>query len=79
MYAKDPYKEKYQSLISKGESTVIKCLNDFKAFIKYSNGIDDTYKNIEEYNPSKKRRTFIIFDDTIANMLVNKKNLTQSN
>ena len=77
MYAKDPYKEKYQSLISKGESTVIKCLNDFKAFIKYSNVIDDNYKNIEEYNPSKKRRTFIIFDDTIANMLVNKKNLTQ--
>ena len=28
--------------------------NDSKAFIEYSNDIDDIYKNIEEYNPTKK-------------------------
>ena len=30
-------------------------------------------KNIEEYNPSKKRRTLILFDDMIDDMLSNKK------
>ena len=25
-----------------------------KAFIEYSNDMDDIYKNIEEYNPNKK-------------------------
>ena len=29
--------------------------NDFKAFVEYSNDMDDIYKNIEEYNPNKKR------------------------
>ena len=33
------------------------------------NGI---YKNIEEYNPNKKRKILIIFDDIIADMLSNK-------
>ena len=31
------------------------------------------YKNIEEHNPKKKWKICIIFDDTIANMLSNKK------
>ena len=35
--------------------------------------MDDIYKNIEEYNPSKKRKILIAFDDTIANMLSNKE------
>ena len=39
----------------KRESTVIKYLNDFKAFIEYSNNMDDIYKNIKEGNPNKKR------------------------
>ena len=38
----------------KRESTDLKYLNDSKAFIEYSNNIDDIYKNIEEYNPSKR-------------------------
>ena len=33
----------------------------------------DIYKNIEEYNPNKKREILIIFDDIIADMLSNKK------
>ena len=41
---------------------------------EYSNYMNDIYKNIKEYNPSKKRKTLIIFDDMIANIL-SKKNL----
>ena len=33
--------------------------------------MDDTYKNIEEYNPIKERK--IVFDNMIADMLSNKK------
>ena len=33
----------------------------------------DIYKNIEEYNPNKKRKILIAFDDMIADMLRNKK------
>ena len=49
-YAKDPYEAKYQLLINKRESTGLKYLNDSKAFIQYSKDMEDTYKNIEEYN-----------------------------
>ena len=55
------------------ENTDLKYLNDSKAFIKYSNDMDDIYKNIEEYNPNKKRKILIIFDDMIADMLSNTK------
>ena len=54
LYAKDPYEIKYQFPINKRESTGLKNLNDFKSFIEYANGMDDIYKNIEEYNPNKK-------------------------
>ena len=59
-------------LISNFESTGLKHLNDFKTVIEYSNDMDDIYKNIEEYNPNKKRKTLIIFDGMIADMLSNK-------
>ena len=36
--------------------------------------MDDIYKNIEEYNPIKKCKILIAFDDRIADMLSNKKN-----
>ena len=73
LYAKDPYEAKYQLLINKQESTGLKYLSDSKAFVEYSNDIDDIYKNIEECNPDKKRKITIVFDDMIANMLRNKK------
>ena len=44
-----------------------------KAFIEYSNDVDDTYINIEEYNPNKKRKILIVFNDMIADMLSIKK------
>ena len=41
LYAKDPYEAKYQFLINKRESTGLKHFNDPKAFIEYSNDMQD--------------------------------------
>ena len=35
--------------------------------------MDYIYKYIEEYNPYKKRKILIVLDDTIPDMLSNKK------
>ena len=35
--------------------------------------MDNIYKNIKEYNPSKKCKLVIIFDDIIADLLSNEK------
>ena len=35
--------------------------------------MDDIYKNIEEYNPNKKKKILMVFDAIIADMLGNKK------
>ena len=40
-------------LITKRQITGKKYLNDSKAFIEYSNDMDDGFENIEEYNPNK--------------------------
>ena len=72
LHAKDLYEAKYQLLINKRESTGINYLNNSKAFVKYSIDIDDIYKNLEEYNPNKKRKIFIVYD-MIADMLSCKK------
>ena len=60
-------------MIKKREDVGTKHFNDSKAFIEYSNNMDDIYKNIEEYNPNKKRKILIVFDDMTADMLSNKK------
>ena len=73
IYARDPYKAKYQYLINKYEKVGLDDFNDPKAFMEYSNDVQDVYKNIEDYNPGKKRKTLIVFDDMIADMINNKK------
>ena len=60
-------------LINERESTGLKHVNDSKAFIEYSNDMNDVYEHIEEYNPNKKRRILIVFDDMITDTLSNKK------
>ena len=50
LYAKDPYETKYQFLIHKRESTGLNNFNDLKAFMEYSNDLQDVNKNIDEYN-----------------------------
>ena len=37
------------------------------------NNMDNIYKNISEYDPNKKRRILIVFDDMIVDMRSNKK------
>ena len=56
-------------LNSKRKSTCTKHLNDSKAFIEYPNYMDDIYKKSEEYNPNKKWKILVVFDDMIADML----------
>ena len=75
LYAKDPHEAKYQFLVPKLESTCIKHFNDFIGFIEYWNHMDDFYKYIEECNSNKKSKLLIVFDDMIADMLNNKRNL----
>ena len=74
LHAKGPYETKYQFLINKRESTGLKHFNDPKAFIEYSKDMQDVYKNIDEYNVDKERKTLIVFDDIIPDM-INKKKL----
>ena len=35
--------------------------------------MDDVYENIDDYNPSRKRKILIVFDDMIADIMTNKK------
>ena len=46
LYAKDPYEKKYQYLISKREKVGINHFKDPKAFMEYSN-------DMEDYSPIK--------------------------
>ena len=73
LYAKDPYETKYQYLINKREKVGLDHFDDPKAFMEYSNDTQDVYENIEDYNPIKKGKVLIVFDDIIADMLNNKK------
>ena len=73
LYGKDPYEVKYQYSINKCKKVGLDHFNDPRAFIEYSNDMQDVYKNIEDYNPGKKRKLIIVFDDMIADMINNKK------
>ena len=72
LYAKDSYEDKYQFLINKRESIGLKHFNEPKAFIEYSNGMQDVYRIINEYDPRKKRKILIFFDGMIADMIDSK-------
>ena len=72
-YTKDPYEAKYQFLITKHEDVGTKHFNNSKAFIEYSNNMNDLYKTIQDYNPNKKRKTLIVFDNMIADIFSDKK------
>ena len=73
LYAKDLSEPKYEFLIKKREDAGIKHFNDTEAFIECSNTMDDVYENIDDYNPSRKRKILIVFDDMIADIMTNKK------
>ena len=60
-------------MVKKSEDAGIKILDNPNAFIKYSNTMDDVYKNIDDYNPRRKRKILIVFDDMIADIMTNEK------
>ena len=35
--------------------------------------MDDVYENINDYNPTRKRKNLIVFDDAIADIMSNKE------
>ena len=35
--------------------------------------MDDVYENIDDYNPSEKRKVLTVFDDMIVDIMTNKK------
>ena len=73
LYAKDLSEPKYEFLIKKRENAGIKHLNDSKAFTECSNTMDEVFKSINDYNPSRKRKILIVFDDIIADIVSNRK------
>ena len=73
LYAKDPYEEKYQYLINKREKVGLNHYDDPKAFIEYSNDMQDVSKNIDEYNIDREHKILIVLADMIADMINNKQ------
>ena len=72
LYAKDLSEVKYEYLIKNRKNAGIKHLNDSKAFTECSNTMDNIYENINDYNPHRKRKILIVFDDVIADIMTNK-------
>ena len=73
LYAKDINEKKYQFLINKTEQAGIKNLDDSKAFIEYSNDMDDVLDDINNYNKNRDKKVLIVFDNMIADIEYNKK------
>ena len=73
LYFKNSFESKYQLLINARQKIGMKTLKSLKAFIDYSQAIDDVHENVEEHNPIKKRKVLVVFDDMIADMESKKK------
>ena len=72
LYAKDTHEPKYEYLINKREQVGIKNLNDPKAFIEYSDDMDDVLDDINNYNKNRDKKLLIVFDNMIADIEYNK-------
>ena len=72
LYVKDLSEPKYEFLIKECEDARIKHLNNSNTFIECSNTMDNVYENIDDYNPIKKRKNLIVFDDINADIMGNK-------
>ena len=73
LYAKDIDEKKYQYLINIREQAGIKSLNDPKAFIEYSDDMNDALDNINNYNKNRDKKVLIVFDDMIADIMRSEK------
>ena len=72
LYVKDIHEPRYEYLINKREQAGIKNLDDTKAFIEYSDDMDDVLDDINNYNKNRDKKVLIVFDDMIANIEYNK-------
>ena len=73
LYAKDLNKPRYEYLIKMWENAGINHLNDSNKFIECFNTMDDVDENINDYNPSRRWKILIAFDDMIAGIMTNKE------
>ena len=73
LHAKELSEPKYEYLIQKREGAGIEHLNNPNAFIECSNTMDHVYENINDYNPTRKRKKLIFFYDVIGDIMDNKK------
>ena len=73
MHSKDLSEPKDKFLIKRREDAGIKHLNDLNVFIECSNIKDHVYKNIDGYNPRRKRKVLVVLDDLIADIRTNNK------
>ena len=71
--AKNLSEPKYEYLIKTSENAEKKNVNDPNAIIECSNTMDGVYKNINDYNPKRKRKILIVFDGMIADVKDNQK------
>ena len=72
LFIKDSFEPKYQLLVNRKGKVEIKHEKNPKAFIHYSQTTDDVPQNLKDYNPTKKRKVLIVFDDMIADLEANK-------
>ena len=75
LYAKDFWVKQSMNFWLKRADAGIKHLNDSNAFTECSNTIDDVYENIDDYNPTTRRKTLIVFDDMIADIMSKKNSM----
>ena len=68
LYVKDQFESKYQLFINGREKVGIEKLKNPKAFIDYSQTVDDVYETLEDYNRTKKMRVLIFFGYMIGDM-----------
>ena len=66
LYTKGLSETKYEFLIGKHEDARTKHLNNPNVFIECPNTMDDVYEKIDDYNPSRKRKILIFFDEMMA-------------
>ena len=73
MYAKDLSEPKYLLLIERRENAEITNVDNPSPFIEYANTMDDVYNNINDYNPRRQEKNFIVSDDIITDIMTNQK------
>ena len=73
LYARDLSEPKYQFLIKKVEDAGIMHVNNSNVFIVCSNTMDDVYEDTDNYSSKRHKKFLFVFDDTIADIMTNKK------